>query len=396
MPDRKISSKTVPYRFLIIGAGFSGCVLARELAERLDCQVDIWDERDHPGGNCHTERDAETGVMVHRYGPHIFNTDKKEIWDYVNRFSPLMPYIHRVKGMSNNELYSLPVNLNTINQFFRTNLSSKEAEQLIAQKADKTIGEPENFEEQALKFIGPELYRAFFYGYTKKQWGCEPAELPASILQRIPIRFDYNDNYHLYPYTGIPLHGYTAVMKAMINHPSISLHLNRKFESANAAGNYQHIFYTGAIDAYFGYRFGRLGYRTVMFEKQVATGDHQGVTQINYCDEAVPYTRITEHKHFAPWEQHDKTVYFTEYSKETGAGDVPYYPKRLKADKVLLQQYRALAEELQGISFLGRLATYRYMDMHHVIDEAISFSDSFIRALQQNRKPEVFPNTEKN
>lgn len=382
------------HRFLIIGAGFSGCVLARELAEGMDCTVDIWDERTHAGGNCYTERDAETGVMVHRYGPHIFNTDKKEIWDYVNRFSPLMPYIHRVKGMHNNETYSLPVNLNTINQFFGTNLSSDEAEKLIARKADRSIGEPANFEEQALKFIGHELYRAFFYGYTKKQWGCEPAELPASILKRIPVRFDTDDNYHRYPYTGIPLHGYTAVMEAMINHPGITLHLNKKFDSAKTPEGYTHIFYTGAIDAYFRYSLGRLGYRTVTFETGYAAGDYQGVTQINYCDENVPYTRITEHKHFTPWEHHDKTVYFTEYSKETGEGDLPYYPKRLKADKLLLQQYRQMAANLSGISFLGRLATYRYMDMHHVIDEARNFAGRFIHALQHKRRPEVFPNTE--
>ena len=183
-------------------------------------------------------------------------------------------------------------------------------------------------------------------------------------------------------------------MEAMINHPSIVLHLNRKYDSADQAKEYDHLFYTGPIDAYFGYRFGRLGYRTVLFERNVAEGDYQGVTQINYCDETVPYTRITEHKHFTPWEQHDKTVYFTEFSKETGAGDVPYYPKRLKSDKILLKEYRALAEQLKGISFLGRLATYRYMAMHHVIDEAMQFAGKFCRDFSKKLKPDVFPNTE--
>lgn len=382
------------YRFLIIGAGFSGTVLANRLIDTLDCTIDIWDERDHIGGNCHTEKDTETGIMVHKYGPHIFNTDKKEIWDFVNSFVEFRPYVHRVKAMSKGKVYSLPVNLHTINQVFDKTFTPAEAKDFLETLGDKTITEPKNFEEQALRFIGQQLYYAFFYGYTKKQWGCEPSELPASILKRIPVRFNYNDNYHNNMYTGIPVDGYTALIEKLVDNPNIKIELNRKFNSVADTTKYHHVFYTGPIDAYFNFKYGRLGYRTVTFEKFTEKGDHQGVTQINYCDEDVPYTRVAEHKHFTPWETHEKTVYFKEYSKETGEHDIPYYPKRLQRDKDLLMKYRKDAEELKKVSFLGRLATYRYMDMHHVIGEALAYSKTFIDALKKDKPPPVFPNAE--
>ncbi len=382
------------YRFLIVGAGFSGCVLANQLASALDCSIDIWDERNHPGGNCHTERDAATGIMVHQYGPHIFNTDKKDIWDFVNRFVEFRPYVHRVKAMSQGKIYSLPVNLYTINQFFNKTFSPAEAKAFLETVADKTITNPQNFEEQALRFIGKDLYKAFFYGYTKKQWGCEPSELPASILKRIPVRFNFDDNYHNNIYTGIPVEGYTAVIQKMINHPSVTLTLNKKFVPQDDHSLYDHIFYTGPIDAFFNYEHGRLGYRTVTFEKNYADGDYQGAAQVNYCDVNIPCTRITEHKHFTPWETHEKTIYFTEYSKETTAADTPYYPKRLAADKQLLKQYRTAAEQQNNVSFLGRLATYRYMDMHHVIGEALDFAQQFIVSIKEDQPKPIFSNIE--
>jgi len=382
-------------RYLIVGAGFSGCVLASRLTSLMDCDVDIWEERPHLGGNCHTKRDEATGIMVHEYGPHIFNTDKKEIWDYVNSFTEFRPYVHRVKAVSHGKIYPLPVNLHTINQFFDQSFTPAEAKEFLETLADKTITDPENFEEQALRFIGKELYQAFFYGYTKKQWGCQPSELPASILKRIPVRFNYDDNYHSNLYTGIPVEGYTAVMEKMISHPCIHLTLNKKFDAGADHSGYSHLFYTGPLDAFFNYEFGRLGYRTVLFEKGYADGDYQGTTQMNYCDENVPHTRITEHKHFTPWEQHEKTIYFTEYSKETTATDIPYYPKRLAADIGLLKAYRARAASQQRVSFLGRLATYRYMDMHHVIGEAMQFAAAFVASVQADNAAPVFPNEEK-
>jgi UDP-galactopyranose mutase len=381
-------------KYLIIGAGFSGTVLANQLCNNIDCTIDIWDERNHIAGNCYTKRDEPTGIMVHQYGPHIFNTDKKEIWDFVNSFVEFKPYVHRVKAMSKGKVYSLPVNLHTINQLFNKSFTPAEAKIFLETLADKTIEDPQNFEEQALRFIGKELYDAFFYGYTKKQWGCEPIELPASILKRIPVRFNYDDNYHNNIYTGIPVEGYTALIEKLIDHKNITVTLNKKFNPSDDVSGYDHVFYTGPIDAYFNFKYGKLGYRTVTFETAYADGDFQGVTQMNYCDIDVPYTRITEHKHFTYWEQHDKTVYFKEFSKETESADIPYYPKRLANDKELLMNYRKEAEKLQKVSFMGRLATYRYMDMHHVIGEALNYSRSFLQSIDLKTTPPVFSNVE--
>jgi UDP-galactopyranose mutase len=381
--------------FLIVGAGFSGAVLAHRLTELIpDCEIEIWEEKAHIAGNCYTERDNETGIMVHRYGPHIFNTDKKELWDFVNGFIELKSFVHKVKAISNGKVYSLPVNLHTINQFFDKTFTPEEAKSFISSKADQNITEPKNFEEQALKFIGSELYNAFFYGYTKKQWGCEPTQLPASILKRLPVRFSYDDSYYNNPYVGIPVDGYTVFVEKLLNKKNINLILNRKFTPSNDDSSFDHIFFTGPLDAFFNYKFGRLGYRTVTFEPIYANGDYQGTAVINYCDETVKHTRITEHKHFAPWEHHDKTICFKEFSKETAEDDIPFYPKRLAADKELLIKYREAAEQLKNVSFLGRLATYRYMDMHHVIGEALDFSEKFYSSFKNSQKLPVFPNTE--
>jgi len=358
-------------RYLIIGAGFSGAVVAEQLSQ-TDCQIVVIDERTHIGGNCYTEREKETGVMVHKYGPHIFNTDNQEVWEYIQQFCEMVPYINRVKGSYKGNIYSLPINLHTINQFFGKTFNPAEAKAFIESLGDKTIDEPKNFEEQALKFIGNDLYRAFFYGYTKKQWGCEPTELPASILKRLPVRFNYNDSYYSSTYQGIPRDGYTAIFEKMLDRPNIKVLLNTKFNKDFGDDGYDKTFYTGPIDAFFDFKYGRLSYRTVFFERGEADGDYQGNAVINYADPTIPYTRVHEHKHFTPWEQHDKTVYFKEYSKETEEQDIPYYPKRLKGDMEILALYEEEVKKLKNYTFLGRLATYRYMDMHHVIGEALA------------------------
>jgi UDP-galactopyranose mutase len=381
-------------KFLVVGAGFSGAVLAHELADALECSIDVIDERPHIGGNCYTERDAETDVMVHTYGPHIFNTDRKDIWDYVNRFIEMVPYVNRVKAVYNGNVYSLPINLHSINQFFGKTFAPNEAKEFIASIADNSIEDPQNFEEQAMKFIGKDLYKAFFYGYTKKQWGCEPTELPASILKRLPVRFNYNDNYYNTSLQGIPRDGYTPMFEKLLAPAAITLKLNTKFNSSFDTSGYDHVFFTGPLDQYFDYKYGKLSYRTVYFEKGVADNDYQGNAVINYSNEEVPYTRVHEHKHFTPWEQHEKTVYFKEYSKETEENDTPYYPKRLADDKAILVKYRQEAEGLKGVSFLGRLATYRYMDMHHVIGEALDYARAFIESEKGNKQAPVFPNKE--
>ncbi len=362
--------------YLVVGAGFSGAVLARELATLADARVLVIDQRSHLAGNCHTERDTSTGVMVHRYGPHIFNTDNEAVWEYVQRFGRFRPFVNRVKARTPRGMFSLPINLLTINQFFGQTFNPQEAAAFVASLGDVTIKEPRNFEEQALKFVGAELYEAFFYGYTKKQWGCEPRELPASILQRLPIRFSYDDNYYPGRFQGIPEEGYTAVVARMLDHPRIEVKLSTPFEHGREA-EFTHTFYTGPIDGFFDHQLGRLGYRTVTFERIEAVGDYQGNAVINHTGLEVPYTRVHEHKHFAPWESHEKTVAFREFSKATEPADVPYYPIRREGDKRLLEGYQRLARERGNLTFLGRLGTYRYLDMDDVIAEALDAARRF-------------------
>jgi UDP-galactopyranose mutase len=396
---------TKPNRFLIIGAGFSGAVLARRLVELFpECHCEVWDERLHVAGNCHTSRDEKTGVMVHRYGPHIFNTDNDRVWEFVNRFGEFRPFVNRVKAQTVRGIFSLPINLHTINQFFGLCLSPAEAEKFLAQRADNSIETPANFEEQALKMIGRDLYEAFFKGYTIKQWGCDPKLLPASILQRLPVRFNYNDCYYEKKYQAIPADGYTEVVNRMLDHPHISVLLGKPFsglEDKSLDRDLQHLFYTGPLDAFFHFSLGRLSYRTVTFERiDTSVADFQGNAVMNYPDISVPWTRIHEHKHFAPWENHEQTVAWKEFSQETQPGDPPYYPKRLAPDKKLLAKYRAEAARLNEsprkpkVTFLGRLATYRYLDMEKVIAEALELAEEFQRAWSNRQALPVFPNTE--
>jgi UDP-galactopyranose mutase len=394
-------------KLLVIGAGFSGAVLARQLAESLQCRIDVWDERSHIGGNCHTERDPATGVMVHQYGPHIFNTDNDRVWKYVQEFGDFRPFVNRVKAVTTKGVFSMPINLLTINQFFGRAMSPDEAREFVASLGDQTIKEPANFEEQAMKMLGRDLYETFFKGYTIKQWGCDPRELPASVLKRLPVRFNYDDNYYNKKYQGIPAEGYSEVISKILDHPLVTVQIGKRFapeQTLALSQDYAHLFYTGPLDAFFGHREGRLGYRTVLFEKiETEAEDYQGNAVVNYPDMSVPYTRVHEHKHFAPWEKHDKTSAYKEFSKETEEGDVPYYPKRLASDKAILAKYRVLGEETasgarshgqMGLSFLGRLATYRYMDMETVIGEALEFSDKFIASWQAKQPLPVFPNSE--
>ena len=363
---------------LMVGAGLSGAVIGRMLAE-AGHRVRVVDSRPHIAGNCHTERDAATGVLVHVYGPHIFHTDDAEVWDYVNRFAAFMPYRNRVKTTSQGQVFSLPVNLHTINQFFRRTLRPDEARAFIAAKADTSIADPQTFEEQALRFVGRELYEAFFKGYTVKQWGVEPSALPASILKRLPLRFNYDDNYFFHRFQGMPREGYTPMVAAILDHPDIAVTLGTTFDRA-AAGDYAHVFYSGPIDGWFGYELGRLGYRTLDFERFAATGDWQGCAVMNYGDPEVPWTRITEHKHFAPWEEHEGTVLYREYSRACGPDDIPYYPIRMVAEKAMLTRYVERARAERGVTFVGRLGTYRYLDMDVTIREALDCGRRFLAA----------------
>lgn len=360
----------------VVGAGLSGAVIARELAS-AGYNIQIFESRRHIAGNCHTFRDPETHVMVHAYGPHIFHTSNKQIWDYLRKFDEIVPFINRVKAVYNSRVYSLPVNLMTINQFFDLMLSPSQAKLFMQSLTDKWRCNPQNFEEQARCFIGDELYEAFFKGYTQKQWGIHPRDLPSSILKRLPVRFDYNDNYYNSTYQGIPKHGYSYVIKKIIDHSNIEINLNVQFNRGDSKG-FDHVFYSGPLDSWFSYSEGHLGYRTLDFISETHDGDYQGNAVINYTNYDVPYTRISEHKHFAPWESHEKTIIYREFSRNCELGDIPYYPIRLANEKDILVRYIKRAETETGVTFVGRLGTYRYLDMHVCIDEALKTSEAYV------------------
>lgn len=360
---------------LLVGAGLSGAVIGRHLA-KAGHQVTIFEARDHVAGNCHTERDVETGVMVHVYGPHIFHTDDVEVWEYVNSFARFLPFKNRVKTTSQGQVFSLPINLHTINQFYGRTMRPDEARAFIKSQADTTIMDPQTFEDQALHLMGRDLYEAFFKGYTIKQWGMSPCDLPASILKRLPVRFNYDDNYFFHRFQGMPEHGYTAMVEAILDHPRIAVHLNTPF-SKKIATDYDHVFYAGPLDGWFNYELGRLGYRTLDFKRFTYDGDYQGCAVMNYGEETVPYTRITEHKHFSPWEEHAGSVLYQEFSRSCGVDDIPYYPIRQVKEKALLAEYVARAEAETGVTFVGRLGTYRYLDMDATIREALDAARLF-------------------
>ncbi len=367
----------------IVGAGFAGAVLARELVENSDYEVIVFDKRAHIAGNCHTSRDEKTAVMIHHYGPHIFNTSREDIWNYINKWSEFCPFVNRVKAVTEKGIFSLPMNLLTINQFFGKKMKPSEAYDFVIGLSDTNIGEPKSFEDQALKFLGKELYQNFFYGYTKKQWGVEPSQLPASILKRLPVRFNYDDNYYNQKYQGIPIEGYTKIVEKILQHPKIQVITSQKF-CAKDKENFAHVFWSGPLDEYFEFRKGRLGYRSLRFERFDHTGDYQGNPVINYCEENVPFTRIAEHKHFTPWEVHNETVCFREYSKLAEPEDTPYYPLRLNDDETRLNDYVALADLEKNTTFIGRLGTYRYLDMHVVIAESLDLAKHCLQLDQSN------------
>jgi UDP-galactopyranose mutase len=375
-------------RYCVVGAGFSGAVIGRALAE-AGHKVLVIDERPHVAGNCHSARDSETGIMVHVYGPHIFHTANERVWAYIQKFGEMRPYRHRVRAVSGGTVYSLPVNLLTINQFFGKAMGPEEARAFIRSKTLK-IDNPANFEEQALCMVGPELYNAFFRGYTRKQWGLDPTQLPPSILKRLPLRYNYDDSYFAHPYQAIPARGYTEMVAAILDAPNLELRLDARFEDVDE--NFAHVIYSGSIDRYFNFEFGRLGYRTLDFETFREQGDHQGTAVINYCDEETPFTRVTEHKHFAPWEKESTqgTICYREFSRLCGRRDIPYYPIRQTGEEAMLKKYIARARELSGVSFVGRLGSYRYLDMDVTIEEALDAASAMLARINEGSKIPAF------
>jgi UDP-galactopyranose mutase len=375
-------------KFLVVGAGLSGAVVARELSEAGHL-VDVVDERHHVAGNCYTERDSETGVLVHRYGPHLFHTKRRRVVDFLLRFTELRPNQHRVRATTRSGVYSMPLNLLSMNQFFGTKHGPAGMRAMIDEIRDRSIDQPTTFEEQALSMMGDDLYREFFAGYTEKQWGRSPTSLPASILKRLPMRFEYDDRYFADPFEFLPQDGYTVAVERMLDHDGIRLQLGTS-AAASDGTSYDHVVWTGPLDAYFGHEYGRLAYRTLDFDWQVTDHPYQGCSVMNYCAPDVTHTRIAEHGYFEPWTSHDRSIIGIETSRECGDADIPYYPVRLTDDQEILRRYVDAARGLDGVTFVGRLGTYRYLDMDASIDEALTAAATMLDHIADRRPVPAF------
>lgn len=373
---------------LVVGAGLYGLTVARQAAES-GRTVTIIDSRNHIGGNSYSEVDPDTGIEIHKYGSHIFHTSNERVWEYVNRFTSFTNYEHRVFTKHDGQTYPMPINLATINQLLRTNFTPAEARELIEWHTHGLDPhEADNLEDKALALIGPTLYNAFIRDYTEKQWQTDPRELPADIITRLPIRYNYDNRYFSDKYQGLPMDGYAAWMERMVDHPKIEVQLNtdyfdldHKFSKNRTLGRVKTI-YTGPIDRFFGYGAGRLGWRTLDFETTTHdVQDFQGTSVMNYADADVPYTRIHEFKHFHPERKEvfdsNKTVVVKEYSRFANGDDEPYYPINAGRDRELLTKYRQMSTDLyHGIYFGGRLGSYQYLDMHMAIASALSRWDT--------------------
>jgi len=356
------------YDFLVVGAGLFGSVFAQQ-AKEGGFSVLIIDKRTHNAGNCYTENIS--GINVHKYGPHIFHTSDKRIWEYVNRYAEFNNYVNRPKVSYGDQLYSFPINLFTLYQLFGVK-TPEEAKELLKSKV-LDIKSPANLEDWALSRVGEEIYRKFVYGYTKKQWGREPKDLPASIIKRIPIRLDFNDNYFDDLYQGIPIGGYTKMIEQIQEGIEVKLGIDFLDGKEQFEQMAKHIVYTGPIDEFFGYQFGALEYRSLKFEtEKIEIDDFQGNALINYTHEDVPYTRICEHKHFEKTTS-AHTIITKEYPMAWSEGKERYYPVNDAENNLKYIEYKKLVETISDkYIFGGRLAEYKYYDMHQVIASALS------------------------
>ena len=379
------------YDLVVVGSGLFGLTIAEQAASRWGLRVAIVERRSHLGGNAYSEIDPETGIEVHKYGAHLFHTSNERVWEYVNRFTSFTSYVHRVWTTVDGVVYPMPVNLGTINQFFSAAYGPDEARALIAQQAAEVDGqEITDFESKGVSLVGRPLFEAFFKNYTAKQWQTDPKDLPASIISRLPVRYNYDSRYFNDKYEGLPVDGYTAWMERMVASDLIDVNLDTDFfdpenplNKAAVVGKVP-VVYTGPVDRYFDYSAGDLSWRTVDFEKEVVdTGDYQGCSVMNYGDIDVPFTRIIEFRHFHPERdyQDEKTVIFREFSRFADHGDEPYYPVNTAQDRERLEQYRELMKNEDRVFFGGRLGTYKYLDMHMAIASALTMLDNELAPL---------------
>ena len=360
------------YDVLIVGAGLYGATAAQRLREKGK-RVLVLEKRHHVGGNVYTEEIE--GIQVHRFGAHIFHTNDKRVWDYVNRFAEFNRYTNSPVANFRGELFSLPFNMYTFNKMWGV-VTPQEAEAKIAeQRAAAGISEPKNLEEQAISLVGTDIYEKLVKGYTEKQWGRPCAELPAFIIRRLPVRFTFDNNYFNARFQGIPVGGYTAMVEKMLEGVEVKLGVDYLAEKSAWDRMAKTVVYTGPIDRYFAYRFGPLQYRSIRFETEVLDiPNYQGNAVVNYTDRETPYTRVIEHKHFEFGTQ-PKTVISREYSSEWQPGDEPYYPVNDEKNNAHYEQYRTLANRELNMWFGGRLGEYKYYDMDAVIAAALDTAE---------------------
>jgi len=360
-------STSRPYDYLIVGAGFAGSVIAERLAEGLGRNVLVVDRREHIAGNAYDHLD-DAGVMVHRYGPHIFHTNAQRIVDYLSRFTEWQPYEHRVLARVDEHLVPIPINLTTLNTLYGLSMTEAQAEVFLAERAEP-VAAIRTSEDVVINQIGRELYEKFFRGYTRKQWGLDPSELDKSVTSRIPTRTNEDDRYFTDTFQMMPLHGYTRMFERMLDHARIDLLLSTDFAAVRDRIAYKQLIYCGPVDEYFDFCFGRLPYRSLRFQHETLTqAQFQAVAVVNYPEPSVPYTRITEYKHLTG-QSHPLTS--ISYEFPCAEGD-PYYPIPRPENAELYKRYKALADDTPDVTFLGRLGTYKYYNMDQVVGQALA------------------------
>jgi UDP-galactopyranose mutase len=371
------------YPLVIVGSGFFGATVARKLSDDYGLATLIIEKRDHIGGNSYSKTDEPTGIEYHVYGSHIFHTSSEPVWQFINQFTSFNNYRHRVFTKHRNRAFTMPINLMTINAFYGKDLTPAEAREFLAAEiARDAVANPANLEEKAISLIGRPLYEAFIRGYTQKQWEVDPRELPAETISRLPVRLSYNDFYFGDTHEGIPVDGYAAIFERMLCHDKIVIKTGCDyFAIAEQLSPTALTVFTGPIDAFYQFKLGPLGWRTLDLElERLPIGDYQGTTVMNYADTDVRFTRIHEFRHYHPERRYSDewTLIMREYSRTSRAGDEPYYPINRPVDKALYEQYRARAEQEPRVIFGGRLGTYRYMDMHQAIGAALRAVDNEI------------------
>ncbi|MBW8051161.1 MAG: UDP-galactopyranose mutase [Cytophagales bacterium] len=376
------------FKYLVVGSGFFGSVIAERIANDLNEKVLVIEKRNHIGGNCFSTIDDSTGIEYHKYGTHIFHTSNKKVWDYINRFTEFNGYVHQVLTTYKNKVYQMPINLETINAFYNINLKPFQVDEFIKNEIAKDrIKKPKNFEEKAISLIGKPLYEAFIKGYTIKHWQRDPKLLPESIFNRLPFRKNYNENYYFDRWQGIPLKGYSEIFKKMLNHKNICLKLNIDyFAIREQIPEPMLIIYSGPIDRYFDFKYGNLEWSTLEFCKEViGVEDYQGTAVMNYADESIKYTRIHEPKHLHAERNYpnDKTLIIKEFSKSDD-GHSPFYPINDEKNQKLVLKYRNEAAKLDNVIISGRLGDYKYYDMHHTIAIALDIYEKRVKKTRYN------------